>query len=74
MKANQFGFCSKHSKEHALISLIKTIKKCLDYDDIVCGVFVVCVDCNVNHEILLEKLIQHRIGNKKNNWLQSLNQ
>ena len=37
---NQFGFCSNHSTEHALISLIETIKKSLDNDEIVCEVFL----------------------------------
>ena len=37
---NQFGSCSNHSTEHALISLIETIKKYLDNDEIVYGVFI----------------------------------
>ena len=40
INTNQFGFCSNHSTEHALISLIETIKKSLDHDEIVCGVFI----------------------------------
>ena len=35
-----FGFQSKHSTEHVLISLIETIKKYLDDAEIVCGVFI----------------------------------
>ena len=40
INTNQFGFHSNHSIEHALISLIETIKKSLDNDEIVCGVFI----------------------------------
>ena len=40
INTTQFGFRSKHSTEHALISLIETIKKYLDGDEIVCGVFI----------------------------------
>ena len=41
INTNQFGFRSNHSTEHTLISLIETIKKSLDNDEIVCGVFIV---------------------------------
>ena len=40
INTNQFGFRSNHSTEHALISLIETIKKSLDNDEVVCGVFI----------------------------------
>ena len=40
INTNQFGFRSNRSTEHALISLIETIKKSLDNDEIVCGVFI----------------------------------
>ena len=40
INTNQFGFRSNHSIEHALISLIETINKSLDNDEIVCGVFI----------------------------------
>ena len=39
INTTQLGFWSKHSTEHALISLIETIKKYLDDGEIVCGVF-----------------------------------
>ena len=35
-----FGFCSNDSTEHILISLLETIKKCLDNDEIVWGDFI----------------------------------
>ena len=40
INTNQFGFHSNHSTEHTLISLIETINKSLDNDEIVCGVFI----------------------------------
>ena len=40
INTTQFGFRSKHSMEHVLISLIETIKKYLDDGKIVCGVFI----------------------------------
>ena len=40
INTNQFGFRSNHSIEHTLISLIETINKSLDNDEIVCGVFI----------------------------------
>ena len=39
INTTQLGFWSKHSTEHALISLIETIKEYLDDGGILCGVF-----------------------------------
>ena len=39
INTNQFGFRSKHSTEHTLISLIETIKKYIDDGEIVRGFF-----------------------------------
>ena len=66
----QFGFQSKHSAEHALISLIETIKKYLDDGEIVCEVFIGLQKAfdTVNHEILLEKLKHYGIRSKQNDW------
>ena len=54
----QFGFWNNHSTNHALISLIDLIKKYLDNDYFVCGVFIDLQKAfnTVNHEILLVKL------------------
>ena len=70
---NQFGFRSNHSTEHALISLLKTIKKSLDDNEIVCGIFIDLQKAfdTVNHEILLEKLNHYGIRSKENNWFRS---
>ena len=40
INSTQFSFWSKHSTEHALISLIDTIKKNLNDSEIVCGVYI----------------------------------
>ena len=63
INTTQFGFRSKHSTEHAFISLIETIKKYLDHGKIVCGVFIDLQKTfdTVNHEILLEKLKHYGI-------------
>ena len=73
INTNQFGFRSNHSAEHALISLIETIKKSLDNDEIVCGVFIDLQKAfdTVNHEILLGKLNHYGIRSKENNWFLS---
>ena len=70
---NQFCFRSNHSTEHALISLIETIKKCLDNDEIVCGVFIELQKAfdTINHEILLKKLDHYGIRSRENNWFRS---
>ena len=70
INTNEFGFRSNHSTEHALISLIETIKKSLDNDEIVCGVFIDLQKTfgTVNHEDLLEKLNHHGIRSKENDW------
>ena len=68
-----FGFWSKHSMEHMVISLIETIKKYLDDGEIVCGVFIDLQKAfdTVNHEILLEKLKDYGIRSKQNDWFRS---
>ena len=55
--------------EHALISLTETFRKCLDDDEIVCGVFVDLQKAfdTVNHEIVLEKVKHYGIRSKQ--WL-----
>ena len=73
INTNQFGFRSNHSTEHALISLIETIKKSLDNDEVMCGGFIDLQKAfdTVNHEILLEKLNHYGIRSKENNWFRS---
>ena len=73
INTKQFGFRSNHSAEHALISLIETIEKYLDNDEIVCGVFKNLQKAfdTVNHEILLETLKHYGIRSKENSWFRS---
>ena len=40
INTTQFGFWSKHSTEHVLISLMVETKKYLDDGETVCGVFI----------------------------------
>ena len=51
--------------------MIETIKKYLDDDKIVCGVFIDLQKDTVNHEILLEKLKHYGIRSKQNDWFRS---
>ena len=73
INTTHFGFWSKHSMEHMVISLIETIKKYLDDGEIVCGVFIDLQKAfdTVNHEILLEKLKDYGIRSKQNDWFRS---
>ena len=70
INTNQFGLWYKHSMEHVLISLIETIKKYLDDDAIVCGIFIDLLKAFdiVNYEIVLEKLKHFGIRSKQNDW------
>ena len=73
----QFGFRSKHSTEHALISLIETVKKYLDDGKLACGIFIDLQKTfdTVNHDILIEKLSFYGVRGLENNWFRSfLNQ
>ena len=69
----QIGFSNNHSTSHALISLIDLVKKYLDNDYFVCGVFInlhKALD-TVNHEILLVQLDFYSISGLANSWLKS---
>ena len=54
----QIGFTNSYSTIHALINLDDLIKKYLDNDFYVCGVFIDLQKAfdTVNHDVLLEKL------------------
>ena len=53
----QFGFRKKHSIQHTLISMTKTIKKSIDNDKFGCGIFIDLKKAfnTFNHTILLKK-------------------
>ena len=54
----QFGFWNSHSTNHALASITEEIRKALDNDEFLCGVFLHFQKAfdTVNHEILIAKL------------------
>ena len=68
-----FGFRSNNSTSHALISLIDLIKKYLDNNYFVCGVFINLQKAfdTVNNAILLVKLGFYEIHGLANSWLKS---
>ena len=59
----QFLFRSNHSTIHALISLVDLIRKHLDNDYFVCGIFIDLQKAfdTVNHYILLAKLAHYGV-------------
>jgi hypothetical protein len=69
----QFGFRSKHSTNHALISLTETIRKQLDSGNFSCGVFIDLQKAfdTVDHQILLGKLGHYGIRGIANSWFRS---
>ena len=73
ISTNKFGFRSNPSTEHTLISLIETIKKSLDNEEIVFRVFIDLQKAfdTISHEILLGKLNYDGIKTKENNWFHS---
>ena len=69
----QFGFRDKHSTTHALFSLTEAIRKALDDNNFVCGVFIDLKKAfdTVDHNILLKKLEHYGIRGLPNNWFKS---
>ena len=68
----QFGFREKYSTNYALASLIKIIKKYLDENNFVCGIFIDLKKefDTVDHQILLIKsfIIMVLEENAMNGW------
>ena len=69
----QFGFRSKHSTTHALISTIENIKSLIDSGNIVGGVFIDLQKAfdTVNHEILCEKIAYYGFRGKLQQLIRS---
>ena len=69
----QFGFRSKHSTEHALLSLTETIRKSLDSGQFTCGVFIDLQKAfdSVDHDILISKLQHYGIRGIASTWFRS---
>ena len=69
----QFGFRSKHSTNHALISIVDKINEALDKKKVVGSIFVDFQKAfdTVNHEILLRKLSHYGITGHINDWFRS---
>ena len=68
-----FGFRSKHSTSHALISLAKKIRSALDKNLFACGVFIDLRKAfdTVNHNILISKLEYYCIRGIPLEWFKS---
>ena len=68
----QFGFGNNHSTIHALINIVDLIKKYLDNDYFVCGIFIdlkKAFDTTVYHDILVAKYDHYGIRGLFNSWL-----
>ena len=69
----QFGFRTKHSTNHALISLTEMVRNALDNSNFACGIFVDFQKAfdTVDHGILIQKLEHYGIRGLANNWFKS---
>ena len=69
----QFGFRSKHSTDHAILSIVDKIQKAIDERNYSCGIFLDLSKAfdTVNHKILLGKLEHYGIRGIANDWFKS---
>ena len=69
----QFGFCSKHSTSHALVSITEKIREALDTGHFACGIFIDLqkVFDTVDHNILVSKLEYYGVRGTVKNWFSS---
>lgn len=69
----QFGFRSKHSTDHAILSIVDKIRKAIEERNYSCGIFLDFSKAfdTVNHKILLGKLEHYGIRGIANDWFKS---
>ena len=69
----QFGFRTKHSTNHALLSLTEMIRDALDNGKFACGIFIDLQKAfdTVDHKVLLKKLEYYGIRGISNDWFKS---
>ena len=69
----QFGFRSKHSTSHALISITEKIREALDTGHFACGIFIDLQKAfdTMDHNILVSKLEYYGVRGTVKNWFSS---
>ena len=67
----QFGFRSKHSTSHTLISMTEKIRNTTDNGNYGCGIFIDLAFDTVNHSTLLRKLDHYGIRGISLQWFES---
>ena len=69
----QFGFCAKHSTDHAILSIIDLIQHAIDCQEFSCGIFLDFSKASdtVNHNISIEKLDYYGIRGVTKDWFTS---
>ena len=70
---NQFGFRSRHSTIHAVLSIVDKIQQAIENNQFSCRVFLDLSKAfdTVNHNILLNKLPHYGIRGIINTWFAS---
>ena len=69
----QFRFRTKHSTNHAILSIIDIIERAIEENEFSCGIFLDFSKAfdTVNHEILIRKLENYGIRGITNDWFRS---
>jgi len=69
----QFGFCAKHSADHAILSIIDLIQHAIDCQEFSSGIFLDFSKASdtVNHNISIEKLDYYGIRGVTKDWFTS---